>query len=170
MRRFFFAYYPVDEAGAWRAIECLIRLSVPRRDKTLRAEEKFEFLKAMRDLDKMTQELRQMSRNLWWTWSPDAQEIFAELSPLVWTSSNHNAISVLNSLSHQELKARLMEKDFAKRAADVLVQFREYLTRDRTWCSGGNTIRDRNSLSSGHRTERISSCRRTTRSPIPSVT
>ena len=105
------------------------------RDKTLRAEEKFEFLKALRDLDKMTQELRQMSRNLWWTWSADAQEIFAELSPLVWTNSNHNAITVLNSLSHQELKARLMEKEFAKRAADVLVQFREYLTRDRTWCS-----------------------------------
>jgi starch phosphorylase len=104
-------------------------------NKTLRAEEKSQYLKALHDLDKMTRELRQMSRNLWWTWNPDAQEVFAQLSPFTWTNSNHNAISVLNSVSLQELKARLMEKDFALRVTDALVQFREYLTRDRTWCS-----------------------------------
>ena len=49
------------------------------------------------DLNIMTEELRQLSRNLWWTWNPDAQEIFAELSPLTWSSSNHNAVVVLNS-------------------------------------------------------------------------
>ena len=83
----------------------------------------------------MTRELKHLSRNLWWTWNPEAQEIFAELSRLTWTSSNHNALAVLNSLSHLELKARLMEKDFAERDSDLLVEFREYLTRERTWCS-----------------------------------
>ena len=87
------------------------------------------------DLNIMTEELRQLSRNLWWTWNPDAQEIFAELSPLTWSSSNHNAVVVLNSLSHQELKARLMEKEFAARVSEVLVEIREYLNRDRSWCS-----------------------------------
>ena len=83
----------------------------------------------------MTRELKHLSRNLWWTWNPEAQEIFAELSRLTWTSSNHNALAVLNSLSHLELRARLMEKDFAERVSDLLVEFREYLTRERTWCS-----------------------------------
>jgi starch phosphorylase len=101
----------------------------------LRTEEKLEYLKSIKNLETMTQELRHLSRNLWWTWNPEAQEVFAELTPLTWTSSNHNAVSVLNSLSHLELKARLMEKDFAGRVEDVLVEFREYLTRERTWCS-----------------------------------
>ena len=101
----------------------------------MRAEEKLEYLKSLKNLENMTRELRHLSRNLWWTWNPEAQEIFAELSPLTWTSSNHNSVTVLNSLSHQELKARLMEKEFAARVSDVLVEFREYLTRERTWCS-----------------------------------
>jgi starch phosphorylase len=104
-------------------------------DFNLRAEEKLEYLKSLKNLENMTRELRHLSRNLWWTWNPEAQEIFAELSPLTWTSSNHNSVTVLNSLSHQELKARLMEKEFAARVSDVLVEFREYLTRERTWCS-----------------------------------
>jgi len=101
----------------------------------LRSEEKLEYLKSIKNLEIMTQELRHLSRNLWWTWNPEAQEIFAQLSPLTCASSNHNSVTVLNSLSHQELKARLMEKEFAARVSDVLVEFREYLTRERTWCS-----------------------------------
>jgi glycogen phosphorylase len=101
----------------------------------LRTQEKIEFLKDLRDLDVMTEEIHRMSRNLWWTWNPEAQEIFANLSRLTWTSSNHNAVAVMNSLSPTELKARLMEKEFASAVSDVLLQFREYLTRERTWCS-----------------------------------
>ena len=105
------------------------------RQQGLRTQEKTAYCERIKDLNLMTDELRQLSRNLWWTWNPEAQEIFAELSPLTWSSSNHNAVVVLNSLSHAELKARLMEKEFAERVSEVLVEFREYLTRDRTWCS-----------------------------------
>jgi starch phosphorylase len=101
----------------------------------LRTDEKIEYLRNLKNLNIMTDELRRMSRNLWWTWNPEAQEIFAELSPLGWTSSNHNAVAVMNSVSLTELKGRLMEKEFAERVADVLLEFREYLTRERTWCS-----------------------------------
>ena len=101
----------------------------------MRTQEKIEFLKDLRDLNIMAEEIHRMSRNLWWTWNPEAQEIFATLSPLTWTSAKHNAVAVMNSLSPTELKARLMEKEFASTVSDVLLQFREYLTRERTWCS-----------------------------------
>ncbi|MEW5975356.1 MAG: alpha-glucan family phosphorylase [Acidobacteriota bacterium] len=101
----------------------------------MRSDEKQSYIRQLSSLDFMTEELIQLSRNLWWTWNPEAQEIFATLSPLTWTASNHNAVSVLRSLSSAELKARLMEKDFAERVSEVLVEFREYLTRQRTWCS-----------------------------------
>jgi glycogen phosphorylase len=101
----------------------------------LLAEERAAYLNELENLETMTRELQHLSRNLWWTWSPEAQDIFAELSPQTWTSLNHNAVAVLNTLSHQELKARLMEKAFAQKVRKVLVSFREYLTRHRTWCS-----------------------------------
>jgi len=101
----------------------------------LRTEEKIQYLNKIKSPDAMTEELRKMSRNLWWTWNPEAQEIFADLSPLAWTASNHNAVAVLNSLSSTELTARLMERAFSARVSDVLLEFHEYLTRERTWCS-----------------------------------
>ena len=104
-------------------------------DPKLRTEEKIQYLNKIKSPNAMTEELRQMSRNLWWTWNPEAQEIFADLSPLTWTASNHNAVAVLNSLSSTELTARLMERAFSARVSDVLLEFREYLTRERTWCS-----------------------------------
>ncbi len=101
----------------------------------MRARKKAAYLESLSDLDVMIRELDQLSRNLWWTWNPEAQEIFAELSRLVWHASNHNAVAVLGSISNLELRSRLMDKDFAARTREVLVSFREYLTRERTWCS-----------------------------------
>jgi len=33
--------------------------------------------------------LRALSRNMWWTWNPEAQALFNELSPLIWRYSSH---------------------------------------------------------------------------------
>ena len=101
----------------------------------MRGREKAAYVESLLDLGVMTQELNELSRNLWWTWNPEAQEIFAGLSRLVWRASNHNAVAVLGAISNVELRSRLMDKDFAARTRDVLVSFREYLTRERTWCS-----------------------------------
>ena len=101
----------------------------------MRVQEKTKYLESLLDLEVMIRELEALSRNLWWSWNPDAQEIFAELSRLVWNSSRHNAVAVLGSVSKAELKSRLMDKDFAARTREVLVAFRQYLTPERTWCS-----------------------------------
>jgi glycogen phosphorylase len=106
-----------------------------QQEKKLHPDEKAVYLNELKNLNVLANELRQLSRNLWWTWEPEAQEIFSELSPQLWTQSNHNAVAVLNSFSAQELKTRLMEKDFANRVSATLVNFKEYLTRKRTWCS-----------------------------------
>ena len=106
-----------------------------REDTSVSPQEKTEYLESLFDLEVMIGELKELSRNLWWTWNPDAQEIFAELSRLVWNASRHNAVAVLGSVSKAELKSRLMDRDFAARTREVLAAFREYLTRERTWCS-----------------------------------
>lgn len=79
--------------------------------------------------------LQTLARNLWWTWNPQAQEIFRELSPLTWERSNHNAVGVLREVSHAELSARLRDSDFQKRVHRVLEEFESYVNATNTWAS-----------------------------------
>ncbi len=81
----------------------------------------------------LSQRLHTMSRNLWWTWNPEAHQVFKELSPLVWRYSNHNAIEVMREISDQELKARLRDHEFAQRVRTVLEEFETYMSDTSTW-------------------------------------
>ena len=77
--------------------------------------------------------LQLLARNLWWTWNPQAQQIFSELSPLTWERSNHSAIEVLHDVSYTELAARLHDTDFHKRVQSVLDDFDCYMETKETW-------------------------------------
>ena len=79
--------------------------------------------------------LQTLAHNLWWTWNPQAQEIFRELSPLTWERSNHSAIEVLREVSHTELTARLHDPDLQKRVHRVLEEFESYMQASDTWAS-----------------------------------
>ncbi len=77
--------------------------------------------------------LQILARNLWWTWNPQGQEIFSELSPLTWERSNHSAVDVLRDVSRNELAARLHDSDFLKRVQRVLDDFESYMEAGETW-------------------------------------
>ncbi len=83
--------------------------------------------------DEMIAGLHRLARNLWWTWTPPAQDIFSRLSEQKWRSSNHNAVAVLNAISHQELRARLCDRDFFEDVEEVLAQFSAYVEKRDTW-------------------------------------
>lgn len=85
--------------------------------------------------ESLTQRLRTLAYNLWWTWNPEAQVIFQELSPLVWDRSGHSAVEVLNEISDQELKARLNDREFRKKVDLALEEFEEYQNEKSTWSS-----------------------------------
>jgi glycogen phosphorylase len=79
--------------------------------------------------------LKRLSKNLWWSWNPDAQDIFQELSPRLWTRFNHNPVEVLLHVSEQELTARLGDTVFSKRVLSVLEKFESYLDSSSTWAA-----------------------------------
>lgn len=83
----------------------------------------------------LTERLHILSRNLWWTWNPQAQEIFRELSPLVWERSNHNAVEVLREVSYTELAARLQDSEFQADVRRVLEDFESYMGATNTWAA-----------------------------------
>ncbi len=83
----------------------------------------------------LSERLHTLASNLWWTWNPQAQEIFRELSPLVWERSIHNAVEVLKQISSQELSARLYDPDFERKILDVLEEFESYVHEENTWAA-----------------------------------
>lgn len=92
-------------------------------------------MKAPSSPESLSQSLRTLAYNLWWTWNPEAQQVFQELSPLAWERSNHNAVEVLREISPAELSARLNDQEFRKRVEFALSEFEEYLGSKDTWSS-----------------------------------
>ena len=85
------------------------------------------------ELNEIVAGLKKMSRNLWWTWTQEAQDFFYERSPRGWQNMFHNAVAVLHEVSEQELRARLQDVTFAARARAVLQEFHNYLSETKTW-------------------------------------
>ena len=77
--------------------------------------------------------LKQLSRNLWWTWDQEAQELFQELSPRGWQNLYHNAVAIMHEVSEMELRARLQDPDFASHVRQVLQDFASYMGDKKTW-------------------------------------
>jgi starch phosphorylase len=77
--------------------------------------------------------LNQLARNIWWTWNQDARGIFGELSPRTWQNVYHNPAAVLREVSDTELRARLLDSDYAQRVTDVLAEFNGYMNSKDTW-------------------------------------
>ena len=77
--------------------------------------------------------LNKLARNLWWTWSQEAQELFSELSPRGWQNLYHNAVAILHEVSDYELRVRLQDPDFAERVRRLLQAFDSYLNEKNLW-------------------------------------
>jgi glycogen phosphorylase len=85
------------------------------------------------ELTQLTEGLKKLAHNLWWTWDQGAQEVFHELSPRGWQNLYHNAVAVLHEVSPDELRARLHDVDFAEKVRTLLVAFNTYMEDKATW-------------------------------------
>lgn len=79
--------------------------------------------------------IRRLAKNIWWTWSPKAQDLFKQLSIESWVLSNHNAVSVVQALSRDELVARLSGQNMQRWAREVLNEYETYMNEQNTWAA-----------------------------------
>ena len=85
------------------------------------------------ELNELVAGLSRLSRNLWWCWDQEAQDLFQQLSPRAWQNLYHNAVGVLREVSEYELRVHLQDTDFARHARAVLRDFDAYLNDPGTW-------------------------------------
>ncbi len=78
--------------------------------------------------------LKELSRNLWWSWDTEAKQIFEELSPLLWERNNHNPVELLQHISNDELQARC-QFEYGKKIDTVYSRFTAYMNEKETWAA-----------------------------------
>ena len=47
--------------------------------------------------------LHELAYNLWWSWQPDAQQLYARLDPDLWDRVNHNPVKQLHRCAQVKL-------------------------------------------------------------------
>ena len=78
--------------------------------------------------------LKELTKNLWWSWDTEAKQIFEELSPLLWERNNHNPVELLRHISNDELVARCTG-EFGSKIDRAYARFSAYLNEKETWAA-----------------------------------
>ncbi len=76
--------------------------------------------------------LHNLAANLWWTWSADAQRLFAALDPLVWQASEHTPLRCLAQVAPHRWDALARDADFIALLERCETESGRYLA-SRTW-------------------------------------
>lgn len=87
------------------------------------------------EIEEIAAQIHVLSKNIWWTWNPPAQELFERLSPRTWRLSQHNAVSVMQTLSEAELRAVLADRGTFDLARRITRDFSAYMNDKNTWAS-----------------------------------
>ncbi|MEX1018910.1 MAG: alpha-glucan family phosphorylase [Litorilinea sp.] len=78
--------------------------------------------------------LHELAYNLWWSWEPDAQALYARLDPALWVQVTHNPIKLLQRIAQSRLDDAAVDPDFLDAYQAVFADFDTYMRADAsTW-------------------------------------
>ena len=77
--------------------------------------------------------LADLSYNLWWTWHPEAQDLFKRIDAELWEAVYHNPVLFLREVRQSSLDEAASNADFIRAYHDVLTSFDAYQVEDKTW-------------------------------------
>ena len=71
--------------------------------------------------------LSEMARNIWWSWTPEAREMFKSLNPTLWKECGQNPVLLLERLSYETLEELAKDEAVLARINNVYKMFRAYM-------------------------------------------
>jgi glycogen phosphorylase len=83
-------------------------------------------------MNNLVNNVRRLSKNLWWSWSPEAQSFWTEFAGDDWISCGHNPVRLLNRMDTAEVSRRVTALG-AGRVHVVVEEFDRYMTEEQTW-------------------------------------
>jgi glycogen phosphorylase len=76
--------------------------------------------------------LHDLAFNVWWSWDPDAVELWSKIDPARWRS-NENPIDLLREVDAATFEELLEDAAFTALYDDVMQRFTSYMTGNHTW-------------------------------------
>ena len=77
--------------------------------------------------------LRELAYNLWWTWHPEAQDLFRQIDPDLWELDYHNPVDFLRDVRQRKLEAAASDPLYLKHYDAVMRAFDSYIGAKKTW-------------------------------------
>ncbi len=74
--------------------------------------------------------LETISRNLWWSWTQDARDLFESIDPELWNKVDRNPIALLDKLPLERINELENDKEFLARLDTVAAQLEAYMTEE----------------------------------------
>lgn len=71
--------------------------------------------------------LRELARNLWWTWNEEARVLFNEVDPEIWEESRHNPVILLEETSLERFDELKSDESFILRMKSAENKLKNYL-------------------------------------------
>lgn len=87
----------------------------------------------MLDQTQFLDKLRELTRNLWWTWQPNVIALFRELDPALWRKVDHNPVEFIKRLPPDQLERRALELALDSRIDYAFRRLSEYVKNTDSW-------------------------------------
>ena len=82
-----------------------------------------------KSLPKRLHALEELSKNLWWSWTMEAVELFESIDPALWIECLKNPIALLDKLDYSKIKSLEKDEAFLAKLDAVYAQFQEYMSK-----------------------------------------
>ncbi len=79
--------------------------------------------------------LSELAHNMWWSWSPEAQELFSSLDLELWERIYHNPVKFLVEIDQARLDQAARDPRYQERYDRVMAAFDAYMNPTDTWYS-----------------------------------
>jgi len=83
-------------------------------------------------IPKTFERLTELAYNLWWSWIPEARELWQRVSPTNWAASP-NPLTVLQTVGRDTWETLEANDSFVELYEDVIRRFDEYMENEDTW-------------------------------------
>lgn len=76
-----------------------------------------------------------LAYNLWWSWNPEARDLFKQIDRQAWKENIHNPVRMLREIPVGFLKRAAESPAYLRRYDIVMRRFKNYMDENRTWFS-----------------------------------
>ena len=76
------------------------------------------------------QPLRDIAVNLWWTWNPEAHELFRRIDRQLWEQVEHNPVKLLGCVTQEHLQRLLETESFLAHMDETHKKLEQYMGED----------------------------------------